>query len=94
MELHSPPAEENCMTENAASLRSAEVAVLLVSLKPLSLWELGLDDANADISPLSQYGMLLETVGLNWPKEKDSGLGTIGIRGVVRRTLPIIPCFR
>lgn len=35
------------------------------------LLELGLVDANTNITRSSQYGMLLETAGLNWPKEKE-----------------------
>ena len=35
-ELHSPSAEENCMTENVASLRSVKVATPLAPLKRLS----------------------------------------------------------
>ena len=33
------------------------------------LLELGLVDADTNITRLSQYGILLETAGLNWPKE-------------------------
>ena len=35
------------------------------------LLELGLVDADTNITRLSQYGILLETAGLNWPKEKE-----------------------
>ena len=35
------------------------------------LLELGLVDADANITRSSQYGILLETAGLNWPKEKE-----------------------
>ena len=35
------------------------------------LLELGLVDANTNITRSSQYGMLLETAGLNWPKERE-----------------------
>ena len=33
--------------------------------------ELGLVDADTSITRSSQYGILLETAGLNWPKEKE-----------------------
>ena len=35
------------------------------------LLELGLVDADTSITRSSQYGILLETAGLNWPKEKE-----------------------
>lgn len=35
------------------------------------LLELGLVDADTNITRSSQYGILLETAGLNWPKEKE-----------------------
>ena len=35
------------------------------------LLELGLVDAVSSITRSSQYGILLETAGLNWPKEKE-----------------------
>ena len=39
-ELHSPSAEENCMTENVASLRSVQGAAHLATLARLSLVDL------------------------------------------------------
>ena len=50
------------------------------------LLELGLVDAKTNITRSSQYGMLLETAGLNWPKAKrNSGLGSFRICGEEKR---------
>ncbi len=58
------------------------------------LLEVGLVDADANITRSSQYGILLETAGLNWPKEKEipdwAVLESVGKKKVSLITLLIL----